>query len=1262
MTAEASKNPLSIDYTSRDYYSIRQQLIARVKERTNDQWQGTDPNDFGLALVEAFAYMGDTLNYYIDRLANESYILTATQRSTLLNIARMYGYTPAGYVSAVTEIAMTNNNGYKGLVGAAIIENGTVGGVATTNISKLIVPNDHPFSAASPAPSGKFNVVKVEGVANNAIASNVLGGKTLRYTTSVYNGTFPVISTGYNNIGSNVVWFKPQSTISGIAVSGTTMTVTAAGSLSPLQYQKVTISGVKKSGDTGSAATSSLNGTWTVKTDAASGVFTIDTSMNSSRITKVIGDGTNAVYSIANPNPDNVDNKYPSVWNDFVVNQKINVTNLTPSGFNVTGGTVTAVNNQMGILTNATTVSGTPNKVEYVSSVPVAVGQMISVSDVQSLLNPSATQDVGFNLTDVVVDSISTQQVSITSVTPNSGSGLITFEVSGGFPDARYFKQYQYVTITGVANTTTTGGSTSVYNMSSVRIESVNTTGFTVVGYWTDPYDAANSGSAKATVYSFLVKANVTDTQTSQGSIYSHTFTLANATANQTSSITAINPTYPITGSSLSGATVTFTSANNLSAGDSVTISGITGTNAAAFNVAGVVNSAGLTSSAFAVTLAATPSPTPSGLGYTSAIVTVTSSAYNTYIGTNSFTVGNLVTVTGATTQAYNVTGETAVIAARGAAYFKVAGFYNGATSTASATSYPTYIAGTGGTAVAAVTADRVSGGVVDYAQIPAVITGGYVYNLGATTIPKGAQITGQISDNGVTKTIIFTTLSDNVIDFRGEASVNAMHGEDVSVRAANLKNTALKGYDIDGELIGTSTGLADQSFALSESVVHTSYAPGLNNYINYGVGDIRVFVDNGLEYEEWERVEYTMDSSSSDKVFAVNVDENSKVQVEFGDGISGAIPPMSASIKAQYVAGGGVIGNVPAGTLAVWGTLPVGEPDAAAIRNNVSPVNPYDATGGVDPESNDSIRYNAPRAMRSLNRAVTLQDYADLALSVGGVAKAKAIADHGTSVTVYIAPISPDTSNDVTPGYTGDMLSANMVTLKSSVASFLNERKQIGTTVTVVEPKYVPVSLNLQYSRAPQYSATVVEDNLKKAIINDFSYNNMVFGDVLTPEEIEFKLRQVDGIINLKVLSVFRANGSGRNSLVGSPNEIFYFDGANITLISASTVSTVSALTVTASGGGSSTVTLTPGTWKSNVYSYVGTLPAGTTSVTVTPTAQSDVGGGVTSTLAVNSSITASGVASTGIPVVAGSVNTVLVTGTAQDGVTVTAYRLSLS
>ena len=86
-TAQVSNIPISVDYTGRDYYSIREQLIARIQERI-PEWTASDPADFGVALVEAFAYMGDLISYYIDRTANEFSLATATQRNSLLNIAQ----------------------------------------------------------------------------------------------------------------------------------------------------------------------------------------------------------------------------------------------------------------------------------------------------------------------------------------------------------------------------------------------------------------------------------------------------------------------------------------------------------------------------------------------------------------------------------------------------------------------------------------------------------------------------------------------------------------------------------------------------------------------------------------------------------------------------------------------------------------------------------------------------------------------------------------------------------------------------------------------------------------------------------------------------------------------------------------------------------------------------------------------------------------------------------------------------------------------
>lgn len=101
--------PVSVDYTGRDYYAIRDQLIARIQDRL-PTWTATNPADFGVALVEAFAYLGDLMSFYIDRVANESYISTATQRESVYNLAKTYGYTPAGYKSATVQLKFTNNS------------------------------------------------------------------------------------------------------------------------------------------------------------------------------------------------------------------------------------------------------------------------------------------------------------------------------------------------------------------------------------------------------------------------------------------------------------------------------------------------------------------------------------------------------------------------------------------------------------------------------------------------------------------------------------------------------------------------------------------------------------------------------------------------------------------------------------------------------------------------------------------------------------------------------------------------------------------------------------------------------------------------------------------------------------------------------------------------------------------------------------------------------------------------------------------------
>ena len=66
--------------------------LAGLKTRDND--------DFSIALLDASSVMLDILTFYQERLANESYLRTATQLQSLTELARLIGYQPAPGVAA----------------------------------------------------------------------------------------------------------------------------------------------------------------------------------------------------------------------------------------------------------------------------------------------------------------------------------------------------------------------------------------------------------------------------------------------------------------------------------------------------------------------------------------------------------------------------------------------------------------------------------------------------------------------------------------------------------------------------------------------------------------------------------------------------------------------------------------------------------------------------------------------------------------------------------------------------------------------------------------------------------------------------------------------------------------------------------------------------------------------------------------------------------------------------------------------------------
>jgi Baseplate J-like protein len=104
-------------YRITDYNASRKWLLSLLRDSLRsdqDEQQGPlfnlttrDRDDTGVAILDAWAVVADVLTFYQERIANEGYLRTATERRSVLELARMIGYELDPGVSASTYLAFT---------------------------------------------------------------------------------------------------------------------------------------------------------------------------------------------------------------------------------------------------------------------------------------------------------------------------------------------------------------------------------------------------------------------------------------------------------------------------------------------------------------------------------------------------------------------------------------------------------------------------------------------------------------------------------------------------------------------------------------------------------------------------------------------------------------------------------------------------------------------------------------------------------------------------------------------------------------------------------------------------------------------------------------------------------------------------------------------------------------------------------------------------------------------------------------------------
>lgn len=139
-----------INYTSRDFESIKNDLLNYVKVYYPETYKDFNDSSFGALMVDLVAYVGDILSYYVDYQVNESFIETSLQQNNILKIAKQLGYKLPGYPSSTgicafyVAVPAQNNGGQPNLDLVPILKEGTT--LASDSGASFILSENIDFS------------------------------------------------------------------------------------------------------------------------------------------------------------------------------------------------------------------------------------------------------------------------------------------------------------------------------------------------------------------------------------------------------------------------------------------------------------------------------------------------------------------------------------------------------------------------------------------------------------------------------------------------------------------------------------------------------------------------------------------------------------------------------------------------------------------------------------------------------------------------------------------------------------------------------------------------------------------------------------------------------------------------------------------------------------------------------------------------------------------------------------------------------------
>ena len=238
---------------------------------------------------------------------------------------------------------------------------------------------------------------------------------------------------------------------------------------------------------------------------------------------------------------------------------------------------------------------------------------------------------------------------------------------------------------------------------------------------------------------------------------------------------------------------------------------------------------------------------------------------------------------------------------------------------------------------------------------------------------------------------------------------------------------------------------------------------------------------EKSTSYNIYTRFESLLNVDSKAQVYYLQENPGGRYEVYFGDGITGKKPVNDNIVTLDYIYTDGEEAN-GASTFIFNDNIPQ---LTGSFTNAITTVS--NASGGNEPETIESIRFNAPLTFTAQNRAVTAEDYRSIILK--GFANISSIATWGGEDndpadfgTVYIA-IKPLTAPTLT--------ATEKLAIKDTV---LKGKNIVSITPEIVDPNFTNLELDVFFKYNPNITdRTSVElQNVVRDVISDYNFNNL--------------------------------------------------------------------------------------------------------------------------------------------------------------------------